>query len=223
MMKDLRCPRRQTRTRKGLKKGGVKIAKDSKKDSAKKDFLEKEPAKKTAKGKLTKAPSSTPDGAGREASKPQQLFTPPNSASTFKDFDKHLKEQEQSLGFQGQVLDKALEFAERWYHRGPVASTPAAVISEAKVVAAVPKTSEIAIEMASSQRKDIDFVQGWEVLNEANSWLMASEKNDLLCEAYGITTAEELEFLQASDIKTLAGKLKIVPARKLLAIFNLNN
>ena len=54
----------------------------------------------------------------------------------------------------------------------------------------------------------------WDHLNDDKSWMVASEKNDVLTESYGLTSWEDLAFVTSEEIEDLMGRLKTVPARK---------
>jgi hypothetical protein len=98
-------------------------------------------------------------------------------------------------------------------------------VTEAKVVEAIPKSLEGDILQFAGSKKpdtDIDFAHAWEVLNDESSWKIATDKESTLVQDFGISSSEQLSYLDTDDIKELASKLKKVPARMLSSCYNIN-
>jgi hypothetical protein len=103
---------------------------------------------------------------------------------------------------------------------GKVTDTPA--IADAKVEIVTPKPIEVQALQIPEAKMAIDYNQAWEVLNAESSWKASSEKQAVLADEFGITSAEHLAHVDANDIQELASKLKKVPARQLTSCFNLH-
>ena len=80
----------------------------------------------------------------------------------------------------------------------------------------------IVTELAIAEPKiEVDYDLAWEVLNDASSWRIASERESILAEEFGITSAKHLPYIETKDVQELASKLKKVPARQLTTFFNM--
>ena len=88
-------------------------------------------------------------------------------------------------------------------------STPQSAI---KVETAIPEAKTPAEAKEDTPKTNHELA--WDYLMDDKSWIIASEKSDVLNERLGISCWEDLAFLNSQEIEELMGKLKTVPARK---------
>ena len=72
--------------------------------------------------------------------------------------------------------------------------------------------------VCAENKKVVDKLQNrqlaWDQIIDDKSWIIASEKEAVLTESFGLSCCEDLSFLTKKEIDDLMSKLKTVPARK---------
>ena len=75
-------------------------------------------------------------------------------------------------------------------------------------------TVEVVVAKVKEEQPKSNHQLAWDQVTDDKSWILASEKSEILTEKFGISCWEDLSFLNDKEIEELSGKLKTVPARK---------
>ena len=78
----------------------------------------------------------------------------------------------------------------------------------------VSKIDSVAYAEAKVVDKSKNRQLAWDQIIDDKSWTIASEKDAVLTESFGLSCCEDLSFLTKKEIDDLMNKLKTVPARK---------
>ena len=78
----------------------------------------------------------------------------------------------------------------------------------------VSKIDSVAYAEAKVVDKSKNRQLAWDQIIDDKSWIIASEKDAVLTESFGLSCCEDLSFLTKKEIDDLMNKLKTVPARK---------